>query len=98
MFAHYYSDGADDAYSCLDFVRFVRGVVDCEGIIHQGLLQWFTGVSNHSEASKNIYFLSTHFKSALCVRKIYHFAHENNNNNIMLTEIKTEKQNYHDKY
>ncbi|KAE9536494.1 hypothetical protein AGLY_007283 [Aphis glycines] len=45
------SDGADDAYSCLDFVRFVRGVVDCEGIIHQGLLQWFTGVSNHSEAN-----------------------------------------------
>lgn len=34
-----------------------------------------------------IYFLSTHFKSALYVRKIYYFSHENNNN-IMLTEIK----------
>jgi hypothetical protein len=25
-------------------------------IIHQGSLQWFTGVSNHSEARKNIFF------------------------------------------
>lgn len=71
QFAHYYSDGADDAYSCLDFVRYVRGVVDREGIIHQGLLQWFNGVSNHSKASKNIYFLSAHFKSASCTYEKY---------------------------